>query len=496
MFRIAQDNRVSGWSGALRWRWLALAVLGLVLLPGAGAGPWAALADEQNDVQQAGLLVQFEDGSIVTDCVDFAEPISITAAEFLQRSELGVQIAELDYGGSMVCELAGAGCDIARGEMCLCAYDANSPDSRLWRAYQLQGGAWQEAWPPYIDRRPVYPSSVEAWVWTYQGDHNGHGVRRPEQLLSFEEICLADQTSPTVTTTGTTTATPATATATAATPTANATATILAATMTALPPPAVFAPETAVSATPTASATATGEPATTVALRIFLPLVRTNDPPVVTVAQSARATVTAIRTATVLPSPTASTVPIATPTAVPLVASPTLPVATTLPTAAATATIVPIVPSATPPPTPTVDAAASATAAILQTEFATPPPRTPTAIATATAQPATARPPATATPAALAQIPATMSPEQALAVAQPAADSSARSDPAVQSAAGQAAETDLPETLPARPSLQFWGTLGGIALLIVLALLGMLLMIQGQQRRLDLQDDLFGDESE
>ncbi|NWF78811.1 MAG: hypothetical protein HXY37_02050 [Chloroflexi bacterium] len=266
--------------------------VGLTLVIAGGIGGGREATAQPQPPAAAGLLVELDDGSVVSACVALDNPFGITAAELLERSGLGVQIGAYDYGSRAVCQLAGTGCDIAQGEPCFCALDDDPTASRMWLDYRQDAGGWQAAWPRFIDRRRVLPGEVEAWVWGSPGDANGVGTDRPTSPLTFEQICA--ELLPTATATATPTATTTATTM----PTDTATTEPLPATSTtgveappAQPSPIIFPvpsatprPTPSVAPTPTPSATPqlarsptsapTIEPAAQgEQIRIFLPLV-------------------------------------------------------------------------------------------------------------------------------------------------------------------------------------------------------------------------------
>jgi hypothetical protein len=446
---------------------------GLLLIVVLGFGAGRETVAQPQPPQAAGLFVQFDDGTIVTDCVALDNPFGLMADELLEQSSLDVQIEDYDYGGRSVCELAGTGCDVAAGEQCFCKL--NDDPRRMWLDYRLVNGGWEEPWPPYIDRRRVFPGDVEAWVWGRPGDEQGIGADRPRLIPSFGEICrdfipaVTETPTATATATETPTETP-TATATETpTPDGSSTATVApttppAPTATAAPPaaqpapvirpattatrPASSATPTLLTVTPTATAAAPANDATRQS--VFLPLVIYNE---------------LVQSEPIAPVPTFVVRPEAT-EAPAVVASPR-------PTSA--------------PPTPdasaTARAAAQATEAILQTEFALVP--TTAALRNATLTP-TRTPRMSRSPtAAAAHVP-----RPTVAAPQGAEGVVVRPYPMLDPAAGGAyplAQPDVAEPEP--PAGLPWPVVLIIGILLVIVYLALMIYFVRVQRRLLAFDD-------
>jgi len=152
-----------------------------------------ALAQQSNRV---GLVVRFDDGSLVTRCIEFSEQ-EISGYDVLSRSGLNV-VTSFDSGqGAAVCAIQGEGCSV---EECLtCAY----PD--YWSYWHLQGESWAYSGIG-ASAHKVHDGDVEGWSW-------GAGDAPP--AVPFDQICTplpTDTPPPTDTPLPTDTPVPPTAT--------------------------------------------------------------------------------------------------------------------------------------------------------------------------------------------------------------------------------------------------------------------------------------------
>ena len=159
----------------MRYLWLA----GLMALFLAGTLPPAgALASEPN---QAGLVVQSEDGQAQTRCIAFEED-QLNGADLLSRSGLDVVLNPASSMGITVCRIEGLGCDYP-AEHCFCQCMGGSGCTYWNYFYREPGGSeWiYSALGAAVHK--VQPGSVEGWVW-------GDGHSPPPDDLSFETICM------------------------------------------------------------------------------------------------------------------------------------------------------------------------------------------------------------------------------------------------------------------------------------------------------------------
>jgi hypothetical protein len=167
----------------LKRRTGALAV-GLLL------GLWASLlalsasADEPN---RAGLAILFEDGRLVTRCVQFPGE-EITGADLLAASGLQLIIDSSRGLGITVCKVEGLGCDYP-AETCFCQCMGKGP-CRYWNYFYRDPGDAEWTYSPLgALLRKAGAGSVDAWVW-------GDGHTPPDLALAFETACLPPAPSP------------------------------------------------------------------------------------------------------------------------------------------------------------------------------------------------------------------------------------------------------------------------------------------------------------
>ncbi len=149
--------------------------LAAIALAGAACGGSAPPAP----ATRAALVVDPGDGQVVTRCVSFPGPAA-TGLTILERSGLPLAYDATASLGTLVCSVAGTGCDFPR-ESCLCRCAGGGEDCRFWSYWrQDPGGAWREA-PAGADAASVAAGSVEGWRF-------GDG-RSPPPPARFDEIC-------------------------------------------------------------------------------------------------------------------------------------------------------------------------------------------------------------------------------------------------------------------------------------------------------------------
>ncbi len=222
---------------------LRLSLLAVLLLLAASQTP--ARAQELN---HAGLVVQFGDGVVLSDCIAFAGP-AITGTELLQRSQFDFNVDPSGGLGSAVCSISGGGeqdgCQFPL-EDCFCQCQGLECD--YWAYYHLQPEGWvysEVGASSWI----VRDGMVDGWAWG-PGSINATSEVQPP-LTTFAEVCRDAFPPALPTATPTSTLTP--------TPTPSPTATLLpTATPTSTPSPtATITPTPSFTPSPTTSPTAT-----------------------------------------------------------------------------------------------------------------------------------------------------------------------------------------------------------------------------------------------
>lgn len=151
---------------------LCLTALVAVPIHAQGTGP-----------SRAGLVVVNEGGIIVSACVDFSEE-TISGAELLRRSGLGVVLGAYGGLGYGVCAIGDVGC--SEGEDCFCqcrsapcaywVYSHRQPNSS-WAVSGVGASAWE-----------VHDGDVDGWVW-------GDGSTAPP-AVGFGQVCPSDEARP------------------------------------------------------------------------------------------------------------------------------------------------------------------------------------------------------------------------------------------------------------------------------------------------------------
>ncbi len=220
---------------------------------------------------QAGIVVQYGDGSVVAYCVSFSGD-SISGYDALLAAGLDVEAAFDPSLGAAVCRIGPDGCP---------ASDCFCQTPQYWSYWHLQNGAWTYSQAGAGAAR-LSSGDVDGWRWG-QGD--------PPPVTPFEQICAPAATAtpaasptlppptpspaPTVAPSPTATVTPLptkTASPTPAPPTATHAP--------VLPPPVLLVPSDTASptltATPTAvpsrtpTATPSGAPSPTATMQVML----------------------------------------------------------------------------------------------------------------------------------------------------------------------------------------------------------------------------------
>lgn len=115
---------------ALVTRWITLACLSLLVLPG--------LSSSAQGESYAGILVVFGNGEVVPACVEFSEA-RLSAAELLRRA--GHEPVTSSEGGvETICEIGGEGCSFPEQE-CLCYW---TTETASWVFEAWRGGDWRD----------------------------------------------------------------------------------------------------------------------------------------------------------------------------------------------------------------------------------------------------------------------------------------------------------------------------------------------------------------
>ena len=147
----------------------------------------------QTTLNQVGLVVQFGDGRIETECIQFEEE-SITGYEVFERSSFDYTPDFNAGNGWAICKIEEDGCP---------ANDCFCYPTLYWSYWLLTDGAWLYS-PLGSSNFDVYDGDVQGWRWG--------GGGQPDQVYTLEEICVPPTPTPTKTATATKTSPPPTAT--------------------------------------------------------------------------------------------------------------------------------------------------------------------------------------------------------------------------------------------------------------------------------------------
>jgi hypothetical protein len=280
----------SVWIAGSRRRAAGLAVSILALIFLGTVSP--AMAQDGGD--QAGVVIQFGDGSAHTACVELGSDGQATGEEVLRAAGFGTRIDySSGFGGGTVCKIGNEGCDFP-AEKCFCQCTMKPGDPCVyWSYFHLLDGQWRYS-SQGLDSYVVRAGDVEGWAWGLSTV--GAGILPP--LITFEQICGAPSEAPPPTATvesslpsatqppqSTPTATVAQPTATTR-PTNTAVPTAWPSPTRALPPTSTARPETA-TASPRPAMAATATPAAS-----LTPVVTPTSAPTSTATQTAAQTAT------------------------------------------------------------------------------------------------------------------------------------------------------------------------------------------------------------
>lgn len=133
----------------------------------------------------AGLVVRFDDGSLVYAYVQFEED-SISSEDLLIRSGLSVVVAPYGGLGSGVCKIRETGCP---SDDCFCA--SYSQPAYFWHFYSNTGSGWAEQLSG-ASTQSVSDGDIDGWSWT-AGD-SGLPATTIEEIALLNGIDLSEPT--------------------------------------------------------------------------------------------------------------------------------------------------------------------------------------------------------------------------------------------------------------------------------------------------------------
>jgi hypothetical protein len=144
------------------------------------------ITPESQEIHQAGLIVQHEDGSTIVKCINF-QGDEITGEELLQLSGIPYSSDVTNPMGSKVCSIDGQGCSFP-AEDCFCQC-GNTGSCTYWSYFVLnQDGEWVYA-PVGAKGRTVHNGDVDAWAWLTRASKDDPFINPTLPEIDFETIC-------------------------------------------------------------------------------------------------------------------------------------------------------------------------------------------------------------------------------------------------------------------------------------------------------------------
>lgn len=152
----------------------------LMILLFACLSPSVARAQEEDN--RAGLVIVHGDGSVMQQCVAFAEE-SVSGYDLLTRAGAALSVEAGGFGAT-VCSIDGEGCSYP-AESCFC--QCQSSPCIYWSYWRQQpGGDWRYQ-PLGAGNTQVRDGDVEGWRWA--AGTRSNAVEPP--AVRFEDICAA-----------------------------------------------------------------------------------------------------------------------------------------------------------------------------------------------------------------------------------------------------------------------------------------------------------------
>lgn len=155
-----------------------------IALAACGSLPAATAPGAPN---RAGLVIVHGAGEIRRACVEFQEA-SISGQDLLRRAGFALELDEANPMGSLVCSIAGEGCDVP-AEPCLCRC-LGSGTCAYWAYFQRDPEAGWIYSTQGARARRVGPGDLDGWVWlTSTGPADAEAAARRLQEIRFEDVC-------------------------------------------------------------------------------------------------------------------------------------------------------------------------------------------------------------------------------------------------------------------------------------------------------------------
>ena len=135
---------------------------------------------------QAGLIIQHSDGSLIMKCINFQKE-EVTGEDLLRLSEIPFVSDVTNPMGSKVCSIDGQGCNFP-AEKCFCQC-GNSGPCTYWAYFVLNpDGDWVYA-PVGAKGRTVHDGDVDAWAWLTRASKDDPSINPTLPEINFESIC-------------------------------------------------------------------------------------------------------------------------------------------------------------------------------------------------------------------------------------------------------------------------------------------------------------------
>lgn len=142
---------------------------------------------ESGTPNRAGLVIVHGTGEVGRACVEFREA-SISGEELLGRAGFAVGLDEANPMGSLVCSIAGEGCDVP-AEPCLCRC-LGPGTCAYWAYFQRDPAAGWSYSAQGARTRMVRHGDLDGWVWLPStGPADAEAAARPLQDFQFADVC-------------------------------------------------------------------------------------------------------------------------------------------------------------------------------------------------------------------------------------------------------------------------------------------------------------------
>lgn len=146
---------------------------------------------EQARTKHAGIVVQFGNGEVVNKCVEFSEG-SLSGVELLERAGFDTKVDASNAMGVAVCKINKDGCNYP-GKTCFC--ECQGADCKYWSYWRMVDGTWKYQ-ENGASNTSIHNGDLEGWVWGAGGVSNAV----PPALTTFDQVCVIEEATATLTT--------------------------------------------------------------------------------------------------------------------------------------------------------------------------------------------------------------------------------------------------------------------------------------------------------